>query len=120
MIDAEAFENNFMLHNSKTISDYGIDVVRLRSGQDRSKYRAIELRSKPLDEENVTLGHLRSETIAEKYQLSLAVENFGRGEGETDLKTSFAIEIPEYTVGAEEKILEAMRTLEAAVEEFYR
>jgi hypothetical protein len=120
MIDVETFERNFIAHNKEKLHDCGIDLVRLYSSSDASKYRGVELLTKPLDEENVSLGYLRSRLIAEKYQLSLAVENFGRGEGETDLKRSFSIEISEYQEGCNSPILEAVKRLKSAEEEFYR
>jgi hypothetical protein len=121
MIDAEAFERNFVAHHKNELDNLGIDLVRLRSSTDVSKYRAIELLTRPLNEENVSLGYLRSHQVAKKYQLSLAAENFGRGEGETDLKRSFSIKICEYRGSDDdEKILETAKRLKSAEEEFYR
>ena len=117
MINAKSFERNFMTHYKSDLDKLGVDVVRLHSSTNADEYRAIELLTKPLDEESVSLGYLRSHSIAQKYQLTFAVENFGRGEGEKDLKKSFSIKICDYK--NEDEILNAAKRLHSAEREFY-
>jgi hypothetical protein len=120
MIDSKIFEKNFVANYENELKKLDIDIVRLYAGSDPGKYRAVEFLTQPLDEEGVRCGHLRSRVIAEKRNLLLPIENHGRGEGEVDLKRSFAIEISEYNIGDNEHILEVVRRLKSAEEEFYR
>ncbi len=119
MIDKEEFERNFVAHNKQVLNGYNIDVVRLRARADASKYRAVEFLTKPLDEERAPLGYLRSQKVAKNNQVSISVENFGRGEGETMLKRSFSIKITEYGRGHDKDLLDALERLKSAENEFY-
>ena len=119
MIDREEFEKNFASHYKHKLDNYGIDIVRLPTKEDMSKYRGVEFLTRPLDEENVSLGYLRSHTIAEKYGISLCIENFGRGEGETILRRSFVVRVNEYNKNNDKKLLKEVERLKSAEDEFY-
>ncbi len=119
MIDKEEFENNFVKHYAQKLNDYGLDLVRLYANGDESKYRAVEFLTSPLDEKKVPLGYLRSHEIAVRYGLSISVENFGRGEGETVLQRSFSVRFDTYNRNDDEKIAEALQKLKSAETEFY-
>jgi len=122
MIDEEEFESNFLTHHKKKLAVYGFDIVRLYAERVVGKCRAVEFLTKPLVEEKIPLGYLRSREIAEKFEkfgISLLVQNFGRGEGEIDLKRSFCLRLKQYNRSDDAKILEALDKLKAAETEFY-
>lgn len=119
MIDIEEFENNFISHHKDVLNEKGIDVVRLYPNNVVGQYRAVEFLTKPIDVQRVALGHLKSKVIADKYNISLAVENFGRGEGETILTKSFSVKVYEYSRDNEKDLLEVIEKLAMAEAEFY-
>ena len=122
MIDAKNFESNFLEHNKQKLAEYDFDIVRLYAERDPGKYRAVEILTKPLDEEEVSLGYLKSREIAKRFKefgVSLSVQNSGRGEGEIDMTRSFCVRLDEYDKNKESKIVEALDKLKAAETEFY-
>ncbi len=118
MIDIETFESNFMSHHKDELARKNIDVVRLYA-KVSGKYRAVEFLTKPIDMNRVAFSHLKSKAIAEKYNLSFSIENFGRGEGETILRRSFSTKVDEYNTEHEEELIGVMNTLAKAEQEFY-
>lgn len=122
MIDAKKFQNNFLAHHGQKLDEYEFDLVRLYAGRVAGQYRAIEILTRPLDRENVSLGYLRSHEIAEKFKefgIGLVVQNSGRGEGEINMTQSLCIRLEEYEKGDDLKILEKLEKLKAAETEFY-
>ncbi len=122
MIDAKKFENNFLAHHKQKLDEYNLGIVRLYAERVTDRYRAIEISTKPLDEDKVPLGYLRTHEIAEKFKafgISLMVQNSGRGEGEIDMTRSFCLRLDEYNEGDDSRILKALDKLKAAETEFY-
>ena len=119
MIDEKEFEKNFAILYEQELMECGINIVRLHAEEDESKYRAVEFATKPLDEKKAHLGFLRSQIIADKYGLSIPVENLG-DEKETILGRSFSVKINEYSKSDNQKIMDLVKKLKVAENEFYR
>jgi len=118
MIDEKEFEENFAILYEQKLIECGICIVRLHAEED-NKYRAIEFVTKPLDEKKALLGFLRSQTIADRYDLSISVENLG-DEKETILGRSFLVKINKYNKDDNQKIMDIVEKLKVAEKEFYR